>query len=257
VGDVEALVEQGPSRSAQIIDEARDEREERAPRRLPGWVRGAGKALISGAVGAFYGQAMATRVRGRAFIPQNRTTIVVANHASHLDMGLVRYALGRYGEGLVTMAAADYFFREGSLTRDVVENFTDLRPFDRGGVLRHGLDEAGRAIEAGRSLLIFPEGTRSQDGEIHEFRPVIGQLALEHGVDILPVYLEGTHEALPKGAAVPTRRALSVRIGPPLEARALRRRLAGLGPHDAWREAARLAREAVLALRSGSALSLE
>jgi long-chain acyl-CoA synthetase len=257
VADVEALVEQGPSRSAQIIDEERDEREERAARRLPWWLRGAGKAVIDRASQAFYGGAMSTRVVGRALIPHNRSTIVVANHASHLDMGLVRHALGRYGEGLVTMAAADYFFREGSLTREVVENFTDLRPFDRGGVLRHGLDEAGRAIEEGRSLLIFPEGTRSPDGEIQEFRPVIGQLALEHGVDILPLYLGGTHEALPKGASVPSRRKLVVRIGPPLEARALRRRLAGLGPHEAWREAARLAREAVLALRAGSALTLE
>ena len=72
-------------------------------------------------------------------------------------------------------------------------------------------------------MLIFPEGTRSPDGAIHEFKPVIGHLALMHGVDILPVYLGGTREALPKGGKIPMRRDITARIGPPLEVRELRR----------------------------------
>ena len=50
------------------------------------------------------------KVTGQPFMPQNRNFLVVANHASHLDMGLVKVALGEQGESLVALAARDYFF---------------------------------------------------------------------------------------------------------------------------------------------------
>ena len=65
-------------------------------------------------------------------------------------------------------------------------------------------------------MLVFPEGTRSSTGEIQEFKPLVGHLALVHGVDLLPVFLGGTHAAMPKGAPVPTKRDIVARIGPPL-----------------------------------------
>ena len=50
------------------------------------------------------------RIMGRGNIPFNRNLLVVANHASHLDFGLIGYALGPMGERMVVLAAADYFF---------------------------------------------------------------------------------------------------------------------------------------------------
>jgi long-chain acyl-CoA synthetase len=72
----------------------------------------------------------------------------------------------------------------------------------------------------------------------------------------LPVFLGGTHAAMPKGAVVPMRRDLVARIGPPLCVADLRRLTAHMTPADAAREVARLAREAVLALRDGDVLDL-
>ena len=46
----------------------------------------------------FYEKVMSTSVTGRAFIPANRNTLVIANHTSHLDMGLVKYALGSHDD---------------------------------------------------------------------------------------------------------------------------------------------------------------
>jgi long-chain acyl-CoA synthetase len=105
-------------------------------------------------------------------------------------------------------------------------------------------------------VLVFPEGTRSPDGQLGEFRPLVGQLALEHDRDLLPVYLGGTFEAMPKGSKVPARREIVARIGPPLAAVELRRLTAGLGWAEAAREVARLAQRAVEALRDGGALDL-
>src|SRR5690606_29324605 len=72
-----------------------------------------------------------TEVVGRANIPHNRSCIVVANHTSHLDTGLVKYALGRYGEGLTPLAARDYFFAGHPLKVAFFEHLTNLRPIDR------------------------------------------------------------------------------------------------------------------------------
>jgi long-chain acyl-CoA synthetase len=65
---------------------------------------------------------------------------------------------------------------------------------------------------------LFQEGTRSQNGEMTAFRPAIGYLALKHRVDILPVYIEGAHRAMPRGSVVPRNRKLFVRIGEPISA---------------------------------------
>jgi long-chain acyl-CoA synthetase len=106
-------------------------------------------------------------------------------------------------------------------------------------------------------MLVFPEGTRSPDGDIHEFKPLVGHLALTYGVDILPLFLGGTRDALPKGSMlVPRRRDIAARIGPPLCVSDLERLTRGMTPSDAAREVARLARQAVVALRDGRLLDL-
>jgi len=170
-------------------------------------------------------------------------------------MGLVKYGLGSYGEGIVSLAAQDYFFESG-IKRAFFENFTNLVAFDRKNSLRASLRQAADVIESGKTVLLFPEGTRSQNGDVGEFKSLVGYLALTHGVDILPVYLGGTHAALPKGAVVPSRRDLTVRIGPPLRVDDMRRLTAGLSTQDAAREVAKLAQRAVVTLKGGGVLDL-
>jgi len=222
---------------------------------LPPPVQEAAKRVIGKLQDAFYGQMMKPRVYGRAFIPQNRPTIVIANHTSHLDMGFVRHALGVYGEDIVSLAAQDYFFDAG-LKRAFFENFTNLAAIDRKGGVRQSLRQAGDVIGRGKTVLVFPEGTRTTTGEVQEFKPLVGHLALHHGVDILPIYLGGTYEAMPKGAPLPIKREIVARIGLPLAIADLRRLTAGKTSAEAAREVARMAREAVLALRDGGLLDL-
>lgn len=65
-------------------------------------------------------------------------------------------------------------------------------------------------------MLIFPEGTRSIDGNIGTFRPGVGLLAIEAGCQVVPVRIRGTADALPKGRWRPRRAAVSVTFGAPL-----------------------------------------
>ncbi len=257
VGDLEHaldLAEQhvAEARTAKVDDEEKDVPE------LPGALRDVVKAGLAVAQREFYGQVMHPKVTGRAYVPHNRNTLVVANHASHLDMGLVKYALGSYGRDLVTVAAKDYFF-DTPLRRAFSENFTNLVPFDREGGqndLRQTLREVGRLLEEGKTVLIFPEGTRSPDGSIKEFKGAIGHLVAHHGVDVLPVYLGGTFEALPRNASVPRKRDVTAKIGPALRFADIERLTRERGKVERVRVIARLAQRAVEALRDGSVLDL-
>jgi len=99
---------------------------------------------------------------------------------------------------------------------------------DRHGSLRESLRLASEVMKQGYVLLIFPEGTRSPTGVMVDFKPSITYLALAHQVDILPMYLDGTHDALPKGSILPKNRNLAAHIGPLLTYEALRKATDGM-----------------------------
>jgi long-chain acyl-CoA synthetase len=204
----------------------------------------------------FNGPALGTKVYGRANIPQNRQTIVISNHTSHLDMGLVKYALGDYGRQLTALAAKDYFFEGNRLKVTWFTHFTNVEPLDRKGGFRTSMREARAVIDQGKVVLIFPEGTRQTDGTLGEFKPLVGKLSLDSGVDILPLYIDGAHKAMPKGRMLPTRRGVKVRIGLPLPVEHLRRLTVGMKASDAARRATELVRMAVEALGRGELLDI-
>jgi len=220
---------------------------------VPQPVAAAGRAAIGFFQRALYGGVFDIDVTGRANVPAYAPFLVAANHASHLDVGLVKIALGEEGKKLASLAARDYFF-DNPWKRAWFGNFTNLVPIERRGSLKESLQTAVRTLEYGYHLLIFPEGTRSPDGDLQEFKPAIAYLSFAAGADILPVYLEGTHEAMPKGAFIPDprkRRKLIVRIGPVLRHAELRAATEGLSRSAAHKEVTRLVRLAVEALRDG------
>src|SRR5207237_8036207 len=111
---------------------------------------------------------MRAEVEGKTNIPCHTNFVVAPNHSSHLDMGLVKFALGDAAKNMVAVAAADYFF-DNKYKRAFFDNFTNLIPLERKGSMRESLALATEFLEQGYNLLIFPEGTRSVTGEITEF----------------------------------------------------------------------------------------
>jgi long-chain acyl-CoA synthetase len=215
---------------------------------VPAPLRTLGRAVLGVAQRALYEELYGARVEGRVHVPAGRNVLVVANHASHLDMGLVKVALGDQGARFAALAAADYFF-DTPLKRAFFGNFTNLIPMDRRGSVRKSLRAAATALSRGYNVLIFPEGTRSRDGVMAPFKPTAGYLALHCGVDVLPVYLHGTHQALAKGELVPRRADLRVAIGRPIPVEELRRLTAELPKGRAHEAATRVMEAAVRALR--------
>jgi long-chain acyl-CoA synthetase len=212
---------------------------------VPEFVADWGSDLLDLGQRMLYERYLDMRVTGRAHLPGSSHFLVAANHTSHLDMGLVKMALGEWGSRLVALAAKDYFF-EDPVRRAYFENFTNLVPMERHGSLRESLRLASDVMRQGYVLLIFPEGTRSETGTMSDFKPSIGYLSLANKIDVLPMYLAGTHDAMPKGALLPKRgHVVSAHIGPVITWQALKQATAGLPRSEHYREAARIVEEAV------------
>ena len=218
---------------------------------IPSLVRTVGNRGLDLLQRAFYERAMRTKIEGRAHVPVHTNFIVAANHTSHLDMGLVKTALGEQGRDIVALAAADYFF-DNKYKRAYMDNFTSLVPMERSGSLRKSLRHALSFLQRGYTALIFPEGTRSMTGEMAEFKPVIGYLALAARVGILPVYLWGTYAAFPKGANVIKSRDIGARVGRFLSHEELEEMTKGMPRSEAYRLIAALVRHQVENLRDGT-----
>ncbi|HVV50971.1 MAG TPA: AMP-binding protein [Polyangia bacterium] len=223
---------------------------------VPSAVSSAGKRGLALAQRLFYRGVLETKVKGEIHIPQHTHFIVAANHSSHLDMGAVKVALGEAGKDLASMAAADYFFRN-RYRRAYFKHFTNLVPMERTGSIRKSMDTTIQVLARGRSMVVFPEGTRSVTGELAEFLPSLGYLALRAEVGILPAHIAGTFESLPKGNAIPRTRALTVSFGPFLSFDWLTTLTKGLPQQESWRLAAAFTQRVVENLRDGVATVLD
>lgn len=160
----------------------------------------------------FFEHRVEKRIIGVQFIPVSRPYIIAAApHQSHIDTGFITFAvLQAFGQEavnrLMPLAAKDHFFRKSLL--GIWEHFwnatTYAFPFARRGKDSvKSIEQACRLIGQGYSVLIFPEGGRQRRGEegwsIGEFRVGVGEIALRTGAPIVPCFIQGTGELLPKG----------------------------------------------------------
>lgn len=202
--------------------------EQRAPRRerrvFPSaWARTPAARLTRDALqrGVLHPLAWRTtkpRVFGQDQLAQTPGPVVlVANHASHLDTPLILGSLpDRLTRSMAVGAASDYFFDahwRATITALVFNAF----PVERQGS-RRSRSLAPQLLEDGWSLLLFPEGTRSQDGWMSRFRLGPAHLCCQHGVPAVPVGIRGTFSAMGRGRSWPRpgRPSVAVRYGAPL-----------------------------------------
>jgi 1-acyl-sn-glycerol-3-phosphate acyltransferase len=143
--------------------------------------------------------------------------IFVLNHSSHLDAPTILTALPtKWRRKAVIGAASDYFFDTWyrSIATTIVFN---AFPIARSGGLRSAR-MARQLISEGWSLVLFPEGSRTPDGWVGEFRTGAAWLAMEAGVPVVPVALIGAYQAMPRGRSWPKpgRPPVRIRFGLPI-----------------------------------------
>ncbi len=200
-------------KSKRIADEPKSDEKNDEEIYVPSIVRKIGNSIVDLAQDTLYSSVLKTTITGQTNVPMHTNFIVAPNHASHIDTGLVKKALGKdVAEQTVAVAAADYWF-DTKYKRAYMNNFTTLVPIERTGGLRQSLRHVTKILNEGFNALIFPEGTRSLTGEIDEFKPIIGYLALNQKIGILPMHIWGTFEAFPKGMTIPARESLGAKVG--------------------------------------------
>ena len=152
------------------------------------------------------------RIEGMANIDPEQTYIFAGNHCSQYDI----FSFQGYFPHDFRWIAKKELFRIplfGQAMRRVGYIAIDR---SAGRQAMKSLDEAAKRIAAGSSVLIFPEGTRSGDGSLQEFKTGAVLLAIKAGVPIVPLGFVGSHAVLPKGALLPRSGEIVIRIGTPM-----------------------------------------
>jgi len=149
-------------------------------------------------------------VVGREHVPRTGGLLVAGNHVSYLDIPMLACALGRQ---------ADFMGKRELFSRPVIGwmyRWLGGFPIRRGGVTKEALSEAIRRLRAGRVVVIYPEGQINLTGKLLPPKPGLGLIVARTGVPVLPVYVTGTDEAMPRGRWWIRPRPVKVLLGTPL-----------------------------------------
>jgi 1-acyl-sn-glycerol-3-phosphate acyltransferase len=181
------------------------------------WAKATRRVLVETVTRPLVAVLTSPTVYGREHLdPISGPMIFTANHSSHLDTSIVVASLPeRVRHRTVVAAAADYFF-DRPWKATLWSLALGTIPMERTKLNRKSADLAADLIEAGWSLVIFPEGGRSQDGWGQEFRGGAAYLAKRTGVPVIPVHLRGVRPVLPKDGRMIHRHDVEVRFGDPL-----------------------------------------
>jgi len=181
-------------------------------------------------------------------VPATGPVLIVSNHVSVLDPPLV----GGSAPRPLFFMAKEELFRIPLLGRLI--RALNARPVRRDGSDMRALKAALALLREGRAILVFPEGTRGEEGQpLREGKPGVGMLAVLSGAPVVPVYVSGSGYALPRGRALPRPGKVRVTFGPPLifkaEGKTEGKRAGDEGRKEAYREAAQEMMRAIAQLR--------
>jgi 1-acyl-sn-glycerol-3-phosphate acyltransferase len=179
------------------------------------------------------------RIKNRGLMPKRGPVLVVSNHRSFLDPYVVHAVTNRRMRYLMTH---EYYY---DMRMRWFYDFIGCIPVGGKHPGEEALDRAARALESGEVVSIFPEGSVATDGSLRPFRRGAAILAFRTGAPVVPVFVAGTHEALPRGAWFPRPRTITVLVGEPIQ---VPRAPADTLPRDEMDRLTRRLQESVVAL---------
>ena len=167
-------------------------------------------AVLKAIVSAFARVWFRLSVVGAEWVPREGPLLLASNHLSVLDPAMIGAVIPRE----VDYMAKTELFRIpgfGALIRRL-----NAHPVDRTGSDSAALRLALRLLGDGRAVLVFPEGTRGIEGQLQPARAGAGMLAALSGAPVVPVYIQGSGRALPRGAVLPRPGRVTVTFGAPI-----------------------------------------
>lgn len=149
------------------------------------------------------------RATGRDNVPRHGGVLLVANHVSFLDVFVMGMPLGR---PLNYVARSTLFISGLGLLMRSVGAF----PIQREGMGASGVKETLRRLRSGGIVTLFPEGTRSADGELGPLKQGIAVLVSRAGVPVVPAGIAGTFESWPRSRLIPFPSPVRIHYGRPI-----------------------------------------
>jgi 1-acyl-sn-glycerol-3-phosphate acyltransferase len=177
--------------------------------------------------------------RGQQHVPRDGALLLVANHSSFLDPPLV----GAVAPRQLSFLAKEELFRVPLLGRLI--HALNARPVRREGGDAKALRTALRLLEEGRALLVFPEGTRGDEGNLRTPKAGAGMLAVLSGATVVPAYVRGSGTVWPRGRSLPRPGKVVVTFGEPM----MFERSPGVDRKEQYEAASRAMMSAIARLR--------
>lgn len=167
------------------------------------------------------------KIEGRELIDPDKTYVMVANHQSYFDI-LVLYGLFRFYKWVSRHEIFSIPFVGSNMYLNQYVKFV------RGNMssIKQMLKDCRAWLDRDVSVMMFPEGTRSETGQMGPFRDGAFRLAVDSGVPVVPIVIDGTFKVFPKRARiinffVPIR----IKVLPPVDSRAFTKNTVGLRNH--------------------------
>jgi long-chain acyl-CoA synthetase len=173
-----------------------------------------GKYLLKGFLKVIFKVYGGLKVRGIENLPPNGPYIIAPNHLSLADAPSVMAAIPwRPGSQTFFLGTTEYF--GGPLTSKIAK-FVQVIPVDMDARLYGALQLSAYVLRKAKILCVFPEGGRSRDGSIKEFKKGVGIIARELNIPVIPVGIKGTYEMLAPGKRFPRPVKVTVSFGKPI-----------------------------------------
>ena len=151
------------------------------------------------------------RVHGLENYPLTDGALICANHQSNLDPIVMGVSCPRP----VNYLAKESLFHWGPMGWFL--RWNDAIPIDRSGAGIGGMKETLRRLKRGESVVIFPEGSRSIDGELQPLKQGFCSLARRTSASLVPVAIDGTYDAMPPKCKTPRLGRIHLVFGPAIE----------------------------------------
>ena len=158
-------------------------------------------------------------IRWIASQPDTCQRVYFANHTSHLDALLIWASLPRKVREITRPVAAKDYWSRGALRRWLAEEVFNAILIDRTDITVHQspVDLMLRQAGSTRSLIVFPEGSRSTSGEVGDFKSGLYYLAKKRPeIELIPVHIDNLNRVLPRGEFLPVPLLSCISFGPPV-----------------------------------------
>ena len=213
-----------------------------------GWLDYLLTFLIKGSINIFFRVFYSLRVEGTHRIPKKGPYVLCANHTSFLDGFVVTAGVPfKVQLDLFFIGFRRYFIVP--IVRDMVR-WARIIPIDATQIVE-AMQASHFILTNNKALCIFPEGERSIDGEVKEFKKGIGIIARELDIPLVPVYIRGVFEAWPRTKPLPRLHPIKIIFGEPVLPGTLIKQGLALGARDEYEAICIALREKLLTLHGG------